>query len=502
MLYKIETAYPDYRQVKRNVPSKDEYITDILEIIQKDCDDIVVASLKTEAYQLLKERKVNFIIQKEEKKIIVLPKETDLLYALFQLEQEGKKWLQEAKDTFLTKPVESLLKTGKCLNKVECIRDFNGFSWNSNPKEIKQKDFNILYQDLLYLVGYEFLEKPDNREESFLVALEKELKESYGEVFTTSFLEMLYQLAIYRYSRQNPTYQEELEKEKEALEKEEEKWKHEESYLQKLTLQKEEHMEKVKRLDKLIRSKDALLVEFAQRNAKTQKEEEKIFCLSDLVEILNKEKEESMAIVNKVKQELNPNQKEEIQKRRKEKLALLNSLDLECEPNEQTLQKQLIALQELVLEAMVKEWAELEEKAEITNEIYEIRYYNMLYLTDTKQLGTIAKLKSKIEQLEKNTLERAIQHKVITEIVEGKKELNWELISPIFHLRIMELGNIEIEVEAKEKQIEEGPKTLVTYWLEVNLYNEILEETYEITITKEKQEKIGLKLNKKIKLWE
>ena len=40
MLYKIEISYNDFEKVKKVVREKEEYIDDILNIIQKYCDNI------------------------------------------------------------------------------------------------------------------------------------------------------------------------------------------------------------------------------------------------------------------------------------------------------------------------------------------------------------------------------------------------------------------------------------------------------------------------------
>jgi aspartate carbamoyltransferase regulatory subunit len=39
-LYKTENAYKDYETVKKNVPTIDEYIKNVIQCVKKRCDDI------------------------------------------------------------------------------------------------------------------------------------------------------------------------------------------------------------------------------------------------------------------------------------------------------------------------------------------------------------------------------------------------------------------------------------------------------------------------------
>ena len=41
MLYRIDAAYKDYEKVKQDVPPKEEFIQNIIDIIKKDCEDIL-----------------------------------------------------------------------------------------------------------------------------------------------------------------------------------------------------------------------------------------------------------------------------------------------------------------------------------------------------------------------------------------------------------------------------------------------------------------------------
>ena len=40
---------------------------------------------------------------------------------------------------------------------VEPLRDFNGYSWTTIPREIESIEHNLIYQNLIILVGNKFL---------------------------------------------------------------------------------------------------------------------------------------------------------------------------------------------------------------------------------------------------------------------------------------------------------------------------------------------------------
>ena len=43
MLYKVEGAYDDYETVKREVPTKDDFMQNIIDIVRKYCKEIEIA---------------------------------------------------------------------------------------------------------------------------------------------------------------------------------------------------------------------------------------------------------------------------------------------------------------------------------------------------------------------------------------------------------------------------------------------------------------------------
>ena len=48
MFYKIDGAYNDYKTVKREVPSKEDFLENIIEIVEKYCKEIEIAKPNSE----------------------------------------------------------------------------------------------------------------------------------------------------------------------------------------------------------------------------------------------------------------------------------------------------------------------------------------------------------------------------------------------------------------------------------------------------------------------
>ena len=63
IMYKIETAYKDYKQVKRNVETKEEFIENLIEDIQRNCESIKLVKLHSKEDDILGDR--TFLIEKK-----------------------------------------------------------------------------------------------------------------------------------------------------------------------------------------------------------------------------------------------------------------------------------------------------------------------------------------------------------------------------------------------------------------------------------------------------
>lgn len=153
ILYKIEMGYKDYKQVKQNVETKEEFIQNIINIIQKNCDEIKLVKPNSEESKIIGNR--TFLVEKNKKRIICYNIERKLLYCISKVSKKEK----IIKDEYflVNHTLSNLINVGNNINTVESLRDFNGYSWTIIPREIESVDHNLIYQNLIILVGNKFL---------------------------------------------------------------------------------------------------------------------------------------------------------------------------------------------------------------------------------------------------------------------------------------------------------------------------------------------------------
>ena len=115
MLYRIEAAYKDYEQVKQNVEPKEEFIQNIIDIIEKNCDDIKLVRPNSEESKML--GKKTFSVEKNKKRIICYPIERKLLYAIAKIGKNSK--IIKSEYFLIDKTLSDLINTGNNINMVD-----------------------------------------------------------------------------------------------------------------------------------------------------------------------------------------------------------------------------------------------------------------------------------------------------------------------------------------------------------------------------------------------
>ena len=186
VLYKIEESYKDYAKVKLNVKLKNEIIEEIINILKYKCDKILILNPKT--------AKNKFQVDRKNKIIKVFPNEVNLLQAIYYINTQNPKSIENIFD----KVIIDVINKGEAINNVEIIRDFNGWSWNSVIEKTLNKYYNLIYQNLLILLGNSNLEeiiKSYNIRE----LLQDKFKELYGERNTSLLMNMLEKTCILIY---------------------------------------------------------------------------------------------------------------------------------------------------------------------------------------------------------------------------------------------------------------------------------------------------------------
>ena len=161
MLYKIENAYKDYETVKVEVPSKKEYIENILRIIKEKALKIFLVKSETSEAKEFEEKNLKYKVDKQNGEIICIQNELAILTALLKLDQVN---IDSGTYNYLERPINAMINQGKLRSDMEVIRDFNGWSWDIVTKEIKDIEYNYLYQTLILINGRKGTKKIKNSE--------------------------------------------------------------------------------------------------------------------------------------------------------------------------------------------------------------------------------------------------------------------------------------------------------------------------------------------------
>ena len=155
MLYKIENAYEDYSTVKRIVDDKKIYIEDILRIIKEKCKKIIIVEEGKQEVQEIEKGSKFFVNKLENTIYLMYPNESLLLYTLYKV--DDKQIFLDEKYNLIRNALSALINTGENINNIEVLRDFNGWNWNTLNREIPEITTNLIYQNLIYLLGIDFI---------------------------------------------------------------------------------------------------------------------------------------------------------------------------------------------------------------------------------------------------------------------------------------------------------------------------------------------------------
>ena len=179
ILYKIEASYKDYEKTKRNVATKEEYIQKFIKMIDQNCENLTICKMNSEEGRVLGNK--TFLVDNKNKRIICYPIERKLLYCIAKVSKNDT--IIKKDYPIIDKTLSNLINIGNNIEMVEPLRDFNGYSWTTIYKEIESISYNLIYQNMRILLGYDFLEKWINNKEfiiDYMELLKNRLAERYG----------------------------------------------------------------------------------------------------------------------------------------------------------------------------------------------------------------------------------------------------------------------------------------------------------------------------------
>lgn len=413
MLYKIENAYKDYIAVKVEVLPQKDFISYIIKTIKDDCLDIEFISPE-------KEEKIE--VNKEKGIIRCYPNEKSLLSAIWYM---GESDVNIYFKYDYTKPsIQRMIKIGSNCNQTEILRDFNGWSWDIVEKEIEHIKYNILYQSLLLLDGKKLLYANIVSEEKNSILSRKNRKD-YEDFFT-----LLANCALNIDKQESIEIKEKLQEIEKKQKAQLELMKNKREFVQKTTNQKKECLTKIEQIDKIINNTELLKKEYQERNA-ILPNKEKIFSISHLADRLEKERQELLEQIKRCNKMIEP--KEFVKEKEK----------LEQEIEFLSKEKSVIDVCKAFLKCAQKQIEKLEERADIINWIYIIRYYRYIPYDEEKKLKSLEELEKDFKDIILLLIKKAQENK-IWDVFTENRELAYIVIKELLNSRMIDLENVNI----------------------------------------------------------
>lgn len=345
ILYKIETAYKDYKQVKQNVQPKEEFIQNIINIIQKECDEIRVVKPYSEENKIIGNK--TFLVEKNKKRIICHDVERKLLYCISKINKKDK--IIKDKYFIINETLSNLINTGNNINNVEPLRDFNGYSWTTIPREIESVEHNIIYQNLVLLVGNKFLERWIKNKEAiidYMENFENRMEEIYEKEISKEFIKNLKDISVLLEVKFDSKNKEKILKIKEEIDEKIMELADNKKFVEDTTKQKRKLTKEIKNIDEIMNDKKMLQEEYEKRN-KYLPLKEKIFSVRILSKIMTEERKKKIEQLERLNQLLIPQNfvkyKKELE-RKESILKLLETKDIQKDINKLKLKLQKIFL--------------------------------------------------------------------------------------------------------------------------------------------------------------
>lgn len=484
MLYKIETNFEDYKSVKRINITKDDFLQELLKIVKEKCEKIELVEPNSTKGKILSKYKVNSVTDIKKKEIISYPTEKGLLYALSDL--AGENYIINDKYYIIKDALKEMLKVGNAINSKEILRDFNGWSWDSDIKDIENYNYNIIFQNIQILIGAKklYLWRNNNSSKTdYLKQFKDELCNEYGNKIGEEFYYKLIQVCIYIYILADKEKRKFIENEKKVLSEEQLLIKDKTKFLDEITEIKKKLNKEIEKLDKILNDNTKINKLLETKNAKRKN----VLTLKEYKMQLKKKREEIIIKIKRYTNLMNPKKYESNKEEIENKLKILENLN-EKNLSKENLENEFIELQKIFLECLKSKIQVAKEKDEMIDLIYYLRYYENLPMNNKNKVIDNEILSSKIRTIGEMLIAKAYNLKYIN-IISKNGIFNLDIIKSTFKSKIIKLENIELEIKLKDG------------FLQVNVYDDDnLENDFKIK-TDMLSKRIDIKTNKRIKLF-
>ena len=483
MFYKIETSYNDYYTVKRKIKTKQEYLENILNNI-KQCNKIELIKPSNEEFEEFI-KKGQYEIDLKLKKIKVVANEFSILSAILELNNFQIR-LSE-KYNLIRNSMPYILNTAYDMENLEVLRDFNAWSWNTLVSEIKDININLMYQNIKIALNKNIFELIQNDKDNsdVIELIQEELIKKYNDKVASKFIELIFKVSILIYITISQNEKKRLKEEKEVIQQELKEIKDKKGYIDKITEEKKKLVAQLKNIDIILNDRELLFKEYEERNNRLP-EYNKFFSISHLSDKLQKERRKTLEKIEICNKKIEPKTYVETKNKLQKDYNLLKDINFEKENN---ILKYINEIQKIFLnEIFFNKIENVEEKSELINCIYELRYYNFLNYTKEEIICNIEDFNKDLELIKEKIIKKLYDNKVINTISTNEKN-DIEIVRNIFNLKIINLEDIYLEIRKKSNEY------IIKFYDE----KETLEK--EIKMNLEFNKKDRIRLNKKIRLF-
>lgn len=473
ILYKVEVSYKDYKKVKGKKQTEEKYVKEIINNIDKKCNKISIVKLS----QKLTDEEIQKQLDKNKcyvgEEIISYPIEEKILYAIEKKSRHSKILNNKYEETTIA--ISDLINTGKNLDRIEVLRDFNGWSWTTINKEIQNIEANLIYQTLQIALGEEFLDNWCQDKDGIIDYLEQFLEEitfKYGEKIAYNQKELLMKIAMANTARENFQFAQNVIEKIEKIDEEINSYENTEQKVVEISNHKKQLLQELNEIEKVLGQNTRLKEEYEKRNEEAPIDK-KLFNIRTFKRQIENKKQQLLEQVEYDNYLLNPSNyvQEKVKLiEQKEKLQIVQI-------DQEQIEELLIEFIENFLKCFKILIKTTNDEEEIVRLIYQFRYFMLLPFNLEKKIKDVELLSKSISDVQKKLVQKAIEKKVI-------EDVPFEIMKHVFETRIIILEDLYYKITAKSEK----------YYVQIFDEN-ISEEKFEI-IPVEK-----MKTNKKIKIF-
>lgn len=424
---KVTKNYPMYQEVKVDVKDEKEYKEELLEIIKSITSFEGVNVLTTE----------DKIVNKENSSVLIFEK-NELSFFENLISKKQRNFLVNSKHSY-SNIIARILKEASIYAEIEILTNFEKYKWEKSSNIICNYK-QIVYQNLLWIYGYEFLnnwmneEKLENKDyyqEMINISIKRFGEENTKRLFK-NLEKMLYAFAT---EEEKESLKFIVQNEQKSLDLMEDT----KNFLNFIGEEKVKLNEKISKLEKVINDEELLTAAFTIKKDKMLQENvpnTHLYTLNQYKELLETEYNDAK---NKMIEYTNIQNPENYIKFKEE---LKDRIDFFANPNKDN---SIVILQECIFDNMYEYLNNMEDEKVIVDSIYHLRYLRYCKYDEQKEAYLNPSLYQKMDKILKRLVYNGINNKVFNKVSQDFYT-NYPIISPALKTEIPELTEIEISV--------------------------------------------------------